>query len=51
MSQKPKGRKKHTVENAKVEKIEKKEALNIEAIGDKLNLLTNLFSKLKGKKQ
>lgn len=49
MSQMPKGRKKHLKENVNVTRIQKNESLNMNRVGDKTNLFSTLFSKMKGR--
>ena len=51
MGNKPRKRTRHIASNANVSKIEKKEALNIEAVGKTAKGIGNLIAKLKGKKQ
>lgn len=51
MDNKPRKRTRHIASNANVSKIEKKEALNIEAVGKTAKGIGNLIAKLKGKKQ
>ena len=47
--EKPRRRTKHVVTGAKVNKIEKKKAVNIGSVGNKASVIGGLFSKLKGK--
>ena len=47
--EKPRRRSKHVVTGARVNKIEKKKAVNIGSVGNKASVIGGLFSKLKGK--
>ena len=47
--EKPRRRSKHIVNDVKVNKIEKRKALNIGSVGNKTSAISGLFSKLKGK--